>query len=93
MPIQSLEDLLEDKHLQKVGFWKSFEHPTEGTLRIPDTPWTAGEEGVHRLPPLLGEQSLEILREAGFSGAEIDVLVGSGAVAAAEASHPKRDAV
>ncbi|MGO4852336.1 CaiB/BaiF CoA transferase family protein [Phaeovulum sp. W22_SRMD_FR3] len=37
--------------------------------------------GVRRLPPALGGQSREILREAGLSEAEIEALIAQGAVA------------
>ena len=36
---------------------------------------------IRRLPPRLGEHSLEILREAGFSAAEIAAMLASGATA------------
>ena len=32
------EDLAVDPHLQATGFWQSYEHPTEGTLRMPSFP-------------------------------------------------------
>jgi crotonobetainyl-CoA:carnitine CoA-transferase CaiB-like acyl-CoA transferase len=34
---------------------------------------------IRRLPPRLGEHSVEILREAGLGAAEIDALLTSGA--------------
>ena len=34
---------------------------------------------IRRLPPRLGEHSVEILREAGLDAAEIDALLASGA--------------
>ena len=37
----TLEDLLEDPHLEETGFWKTYEHPTEGTIRLPDLPTSA----------------------------------------------------
>ena len=38
---------------------------------------------AERLQPRLGEHSFEVLREAGFSEAEIDALAASGATVGA----------
>jgi len=83
--VNTLESLLADPQLEATGFWKVVEHPSEGTLRMPDIPTTysrtPGE--VRRLQPRLGEHSVEVLREAGFSRREIDGLLASGATAQA----------
>jgi crotonobetainyl-CoA:carnitine CoA-transferase CaiB-like acyl-CoA transferase len=80
-PVQSLEDLLEDEQLAATGFWKEFDHPTEGRIRMPDIPprFSRSEPDIRRLPPRLGEHSVAILAEAGFSRADIDELIASGA--------------
>ena len=81
MIVNSLESLLRDPHLEATGFWQVMEHPTEGTLRLPGIPATYGKTpaSIRRLPPRLGEHSVEILREAGLDAAEIDALLASGA--------------
>jgi crotonobetainyl-CoA:carnitine CoA-transferase CaiB-like acyl-CoA transferase len=81
MIVNSLESLLRDPHLEATGFWQIVEHPTEGTLRMPGIPAAYGKTpaSIRRLPPRLGEHSVEILREAGLSVAEIDGLLASGA--------------
>ena len=81
MIVNSLESLLRDPHLEATGFWQVVEHPTEGTLRMPGIPAAYGKTPatIRRLPPRLGEHSVEILREAGLSVAEIDGLLASGA--------------
>jgi crotonobetainyl-CoA:carnitine CoA-transferase CaiB-like acyl-CoA transferase len=80
-PVQSIEELLDDRQLAATGFWKEFEHPTEGRIRMPDIPprFSRTEPDIRRLPPRLGEHSVEILAEAGWSQSEIDALVASGA--------------
>ena len=81
MIVNSLEDLLTDPHLEATEFFKLYEHPTEGTLRLPDAPTRFSETpaAVRHLPPRLGEHSIELLRETGLSVAEIDEMLASGA--------------
>ena len=83
--VNTLESLLTDPQLEATGFWKIVEHPSEGTLRTPDIPATfsrtPGE--IRRLQPRLGEHSVEVLREHGFSQAEINGMLASGATAQA----------
>ncbi len=83
--VNTLESLLTDPQLEATGFWKIVEHPSEGTLRMPDIPATysrtPGE--IRRLQPRLGEHSVEVLGEAGFGGDEIDAMLVSGATAQA----------
>ncbi len=64
-PVQALEQLLDDPHLLATGFWEMHEHPTEGRLRLPASPFglAASPPSIRRLPPRLGEHTAEILRE------------------------------
>ncbi|NUZ07452.1 CaiB/BaiF CoA transferase family protein [Piscinibacter koreensis] len=79
-PLHTLESLLDDPHLNAVGFFQRLEHPTEGTLVTlrPPSRWSHTPPEVRRAPPRLGEHSSELLAEAGYSGAEIAELVASG---------------
>ena len=88
-PVNSLDDLLSDPQLQATGFWKLVEHPSEGTLRMPDIPprFSKTPPEIRRMQPRLGEHSVEVLREAGFSQAEIDGMLASGATAQAAAGR------
>ena len=81
MSVNSLESLLHDPHLEAVGFWQIVEHPTAGTMRLPGIPAVYGTTpgAIRRLPPRLGEHSLEILREVGLAEDEVKALLASGA--------------
>jgi len=80
MPLNSLEDLLADEHLNRTGFFSTVEHPTEGTLRTMAVPsrWSESPPAVPGPAPHLGEHTVEVLGEAGYSGAEIDALLRAG---------------
>jgi len=83
-PVQDLNYALrKDPQLLHNKTLVSLDHPTAGkveTLALPvnfhGTPARYG-----RPAPILGEHSFEVLREFGFSGAEIDSLTQCGAVA------------
>lgn len=81
-PIQSLEQVIADPHLAKVGFFKRMSHPTEGELVFPEPPlrFAGTPASIDRLPPHLGEHGREILQEIGMAKAEIEALAKSGGV-------------
>ena len=76
-PVNRLEDLRDDVHLNAIDFFKTFEHPTEGKIEVIDTPYRFERESLplHRHHPQLGEHSREVLAEAGLSEAEIIAIV------------------
>jgi crotonobetainyl-CoA:carnitine CoA-transferase CaiB-like acyl-CoA transferase len=73
-PVNRLEDLFADRHLQATGFFRPFEHPSEGRLSMPDTAFRFDRQSlpVQRPQPRLGEHGREVLAEAGLSAAEIE---------------------
>ena len=73
----NFETLLADPHLQDIGFFREYEHPTEGTLRTMAVPseWSVSKLPELQPPPLVGEHSRDVLMEAGYSQAEIDQMV------------------
>jgi len=85
-PLNDIQSLLDDPHLNDTGFFRLVDHPTEGRLRMTDVPgsWTASQPSVRSLSPGLGEHTAEVLREAGLTDAEVERL-------AAGAAKPPRD--
>ena len=80
MPYHTLDTLLDDPHLHDVGFFELKNHPTEGPVREMCLPnrWSCGTRGNWTPAPKLGEQSVEILREAGYASAEIERMIADG---------------
>lgn len=80
MPLNSLDDLLDDPHHAATGFFRVMEHPSEGTIREMDIPttWSKSQPEIRMHAPRLGEHSAEVLREAGYSEAEIRALHTAG---------------
>ena len=61
--VNSMADLLEDPHLVATGFWKEFDHPTEGRLMQAGIPvrFSRTPAEVRRHAPALGEHTAEVL--------------------------------
>ncbi len=80
-PMNSIEDLLQDEHLNAVGFFQSIEHPTEGSMTMTRAPVSFGGQasGELRPAPALGEHSRELLVEAGYSEAQVEEMARQGA--------------
>ena len=79
-PLNSVDDVIDDPHLAESGFYVTTEHPTEGRLKGMRAPgrWSRTPPGELRPAPRLGEHGIEILREAGYTRAEIDAMIASG---------------
>ena len=77
-----LSEVTQQPHLKDVGLFVELEHPTEGKIRQarPPARFSKSPAGIHRLPPRLGEHSREVLREVGYSDAEIERLIERKAV-------------
>ncbi len=65
-PVNAIEDLLADAHLNAVDFFKVMEHPTEGAVNVARYPvrFGASPADTRRLAPNLGEHNSEFLKPA-----------------------------
>jgi len=90
LPAHTFESLLNDPHLRQIGFFQQLEHPTEGTLRTMAVPseWPQTPLPPLRPPPLLGEHSVQVLAEAGYSRQQIQALVQAGVTQVTQAPQP-----
>jgi crotonobetainyl-CoA:carnitine CoA-transferase CaiB-like acyl-CoA transferase len=84
-PMNTLADVFGDPHLAATGYFSQIDHPTEGRLTSLKTPseWSDTAPEYRRHAPRLGEQTREILREAGYDDAAIDRMIAAGAASAA----------
>ncbi len=80
MIVNSPDDLIDDPHLVATGFWQEFDHPSEGRVRMSKPPmnFSRTPASIRTMPPRLGEQTVEILREAGYDPETIDEMLASG---------------
>ena len=82
LPLHDLRGVLGDPQLKAINFFEMMDHPSEGRLRTMPvaSTWSDAELSIQRHAPRVGEQSLEILREAGFSEQRIAQLLTDAAV-------------
>ena len=79
--MHTLESLVADEHLADTGFFRKVDHPVEGRIvdmKFPNR-FSAGGRNDYRPPPLLGGDSVAVLREIGYGSDDIDEMARSKA--------------
>lgn len=73
----TLQDLMSNAYLRETGFFTQMQHPVDGKVVLPAiaAEFSASPPGVRRLWPTLGQHTEDVLREVGFSAAEIAAIV------------------
>jgi crotonobetainyl-CoA:carnitine CoA-transferase CaiB-like acyl-CoA transferase len=87
MQVHNLDSVLDDEHLKAIGVFSVMEHPTEGLIRYIEPPVhlhrTPG--GFRRHTDRLGQSSVSVLKEIGYTDAEISDLIETGVTIDGEA--------
>jgi crotonobetainyl-CoA:carnitine CoA-transferase CaiB-like acyl-CoA transferase len=75
-PVADVADVVHAPQTEALDYFQPLEHPTIAGLRLPVLPLSFDRERLrHRsAPPLLGEHTRDVLREAGYTEEEIDSL-------------------
>ena len=75
-----LGELADDPHLAAVGLFKTYAHPTEGNIRLPGpgVSFSKTKLSLRSLPDTLGQHSVEVLREVGYTEQQVADLVADG---------------
>jgi crotonobetainyl-CoA:carnitine CoA-transferase CaiB-like acyl-CoA transferase len=77
----TIDDLMDDPHLNDVGFWNFDDHPTEGRIRRTSVAnrFSGGMREEVLPAPQLGAHTREVLGELGYDQARIEAMLASGA--------------
>jgi crotonobetainyl-CoA:carnitine CoA-transferase CaiB-like acyl-CoA transferase len=77
MPVIPPTELWDDPHIRATGLLGLAEHPTEGRYRTIGSPVTFSETptGIRKHAPNLGEDTVSVMRAAGLSEDEIELLL------------------
>jgi crotonobetainyl-CoA:carnitine CoA-transferase CaiB-like acyl-CoA transferase len=81
-PVYGYADLVEDEQIKHNGTFVEYDHPTEGHVKTPGFPirFSKTPSTVDRGAPVTGQDTADVLREAGYDDATIARLLGEGAI-------------
>lgn len=75
-PIYNLAQVFDSEQVKHLGLVQHINHPVAGEVDLPGMPYRLSRTpgGVPSPPPLLGQHTNEVLKDLGFSDAEIEAL-------------------
>jgi crotonobetainyl-CoA:carnitine CoA-transferase CaiB-like acyl-CoA transferase len=81
-PINDLAEVFADPQVRARGMTVAMAHPLADDLRLVASPMKFSKTPVsyRRPPPLLGEHTVEVLRDLGLTADEVASLRSSGAI-------------
>ena len=81
-PVADVADVVASPQTEALDFFQPLAHPTIADLRLPALPLSFGRERLRHTsaPPLVGQHSRDVLREAGLGDEEIETLGREGVV-------------
>jgi crotonobetainyl-CoA:carnitine CoA-transferase CaiB-like acyl-CoA transferase len=81
-PLYSIAEVLDDPQIKHLGLTEDLEHPKAGKLKFVEGPVSYDRLPKEKStpPPLLGEQTVAILSELGYTQALIDELKQQGII-------------
>lgn len=81
-PVQTYDEAFDDPAVHAADATEQLEHPVAGPVRLLRFPLelSTGRASVHRPPPMPGEHSEEVLREAGYADRDVTRLREAGVI-------------
>lgn len=81
-PINTIDKVFQHPQVLHRRMLEEIDHPTAGRLKLVGIPYKFSETplSIRRHPPTLGEHTEEVLRELGYSEAEVAALRAEGAI-------------
>ena len=80
--VNYLNELLEDEHLNAVGLFEEYDHPSEGRMRVVRSPFMMQgvEHKADQPTQLLGQANEKVLAELGIDRQEMEQLKEEGVI-------------
>jgi formyl-CoA transferase len=85
-PVRIGEELYDDPHVKAQNLIPELQHPIFGPIRVAGSPirMSGAETGAKTASPMLGEHTRQVLAEIGYDEKQIDELIASQVVRAAD---------